>query len=125
MKLLLFVSMVLVHFLAMPTMALATTCEDFDADGICDFADNCTETPNFDQIDTNGDGYGNACDTDFDNNGMTAFSDVLMLKAAWGSKVGDLAYDADCDVDSNGAIGGADWNELRRRFGTEPGPAGE
>ena len=35
-----------------------------DADGIPDFADNCIAVPNFDQTDTDGDGFGDACDVD-------------------------------------------------------------
>jgi len=37
-------------------------CADFDADSVCDEDDNCAETDNFDQLDTDADGAGDACD---------------------------------------------------------------
>jgi hypothetical protein len=38
------------------------TCIDADADTICDEFDNCVGTANTDQLDTDGDGQGDACD---------------------------------------------------------------
>ena len=35
--------------------------DDSDEDGVADFEDNCIYTPNPDQLDTNGDGIGDAC----------------------------------------------------------------
>ncbi|MBL0046299.1 MAG: thrombospondin type 3 repeat-containing protein [Flavobacteriales bacterium] len=35
---------------------------DVDDDGVCDFTDNCTTTPNADQADSDGDFVGDACD---------------------------------------------------------------
>ena len=37
---------------------------DMDGDGILDSQDNCVETPNADQKDTDGDGIGDVCDDD-------------------------------------------------------------
>src|SRR5687767_11209963 len=37
---------------------------DLDGDGQPDVADNCPDTPNFDQQDSDGDGKGDACEDD-------------------------------------------------------------
>ena len=44
---------------------------DGDGDGIEDADDNCPEDANVGQVDTDGDGQGDACDTDDDNDGVS------------------------------------------------------
>lgn len=48
------------------TTPLYTSVEDADRDGILDDVDNCQSDSNADQLDTDGDGAGNACDSDDD-----------------------------------------------------------
>ena len=52
---------------------------DADDDSIPDFIDNCPNTVNSDQTDTDDDGQGNACDTDDDNDGVDDISDAFPL----------------------------------------------
>jgi hypothetical protein len=44
---------------------------DSDEDGVEDAIDNCPVDANPDQLDTDGDTEGNACDTDDDNDGVS------------------------------------------------------
>ena len=44
------------------TAVLGGTCEDTDADAVCDDVDNCAAVPNADQLDTDSDGAGDVCD---------------------------------------------------------------
>ena len=46
------------------------TSSDSDSDGVLDINDNCPNTPNPDQADTDGDGQGDACDDDIDGDGV-------------------------------------------------------
>jgi uncharacterized protein (TIGR03790 family) len=47
---------------------------DLDGDGIANPLDNCLDLANADQRDTDGDGYGNLCDADLDNDGVVTTS---------------------------------------------------
>ncbi len=91
---------------------------DTDGDGIVDAADNCTLVANADQRDTNGDGFGNVCDTDLDNDGDINFSDVALLKVVF------LTADADADFDGNGTVDFGDLARMKATFLGAPGPSG-
>jgi len=70
------------NFLAAP--AAASAASDSDGDLLADLDDSCpfvSNGPNqlSNQVDSDGDGCGNACDGDFDNNGIVQVSDIAIF----------------------------------------------
>ena len=51
---------------------------DADIDGVGDNSDNCPAVANADQLNTDGDGQGNACDADDDNDGLSDSQEVTL-----------------------------------------------
>jgi photosystem II stability/assembly factor-like uncharacterized protein len=92
---------------------------DTDWDGILDTLDNCSLVANPNQRDTDGDGYGNACDGDLNNSGIVNFADLALFRAAFGTA------NANADFDGNGTVNFADLARFRAMFGLPPGPAGK
>ena len=85
--------------------------DDLDGDGIADVSDNCVGTPNVDQLDTDKDRQGNACDLDDDNDGVRDADDNCALVANPDQADGDedAAGDAcDDDADGDGIANAAD-----------------
>lgn len=97
---------------------------DTDQDGILDSDDNCTLHPNSAQIDSNGDGYGNRCDADYNDDGQIGGPDFERFVAGFLSEVGESTYDHAVDCDGDGQIGGPDFScfVLGFRAGV-PGPS--
>jgi Thrombospondin type 3 repeat/Lectin C-type domain len=84
---------------------------DEDGDGITDDEDNCPDTPNPDQADSDGDGVGNACDDDDDNDGVVDDADNCPLAPNAGQTDSDgdgVGNACDADDDNDGVIDGAD-----------------
>ncbi len=90
---------------------------DRDNDGLSDATDNCTLITNVSQLDTNGDGIGNRCDPDFNNNGVVDSQDGALLKAAFG-RTGF----PDRDLNGNGIVDSQDGALFKSWFGKAPGP---
>ena len=99
------------------------TC-DADGDGILGASDDCRLAPNPEQLDSDRDGYGNACDADYDGDGRVGLRDFLTLGRAWGATTGSPAYVAAHDADGDGPIGLPELLLLGRAFGGPPGPSG-
>jgi hypothetical protein len=76
---------------------------DADADGIVDAEDNCPAVPNADQHDFDGDGLGDACDSDLDGDAVddTADNCPSVRNAGQADLDGDGLGDA-CDPDVDG-----------------------
>jgi secreted trypsin-like serine protease len=94
-----------------------TVLADADHDGVPDSQDNCLGVYNPDQRDTNGDGYGNMCDPDLNNDGIVNSSDYLMMKARFGTA------DPDADFNGDGVVNASDSLKLKWYIGKPPGPS--
>ncbi|MEO1576277.1 MAG: thrombospondin type 3 repeat-containing protein, partial [Pseudomonadota bacterium] len=91
---------------------------DTDGDGVLDGDDNCTLIANADQRDTNGDGYGNACDADLNNDGVINVIDLGQLRAVF------FSNEADADFNGDGVVNVVDLGIMRAAFFGAPGPSG-
>ncbi|NND60251.1 MAG: c-type cytochrome, partial [Gammaproteobacteria bacterium] len=91
---------------------------DLDGDGLPDDADNCIMVTNADQIDSDGDGFGNACDADLNNDCAVNFADLTMLKLAF------FGTDPNADFNGDGSVNFADLSIMRLAFFAAPGPSG-
>ncbi len=112
----------------MTSIARVDTGKDRDGDGVADARDNCLEAPNRDQRDTDGDGYGNFCDADFDNDGR--------VSAGWGPTPPGMTpdldlleraitahrYDANLDLDGDRDVDGDDATIASLSLFLSPGP---
>jgi hypothetical protein len=72
------------------------------------------------QEDTDGDGYGNICDADLDNDGVVGFQDFNAFRTCWLAQSSSSPnWQGQCenaDLDSDGVVGFADFNLLRSRW---------
>jgi hypothetical protein len=112
--------------LGAPASAVVTITDgygDTDGDGVNDDNDNCTAIPNSAQRDTDGDGYGNLCDGDLNNDGSTNTLDLNLYKSAHRSAVGDTNYSVDADFNGGGVINTLDLNIYKGLHRKPPGPS--
>ncbi len=90
---------------------------DDDADLVDDTMDNCLGAANTSQRDTDGDGYGNWCDGDLNNDGRTNFADLASFRLKFGTS------DPNGDLDGSGVVNFADLARFKALFGAAPGPS--
>jgi hypothetical protein len=91
--------------------------KDSDNDGIADMDDNCSRVNNGSQRDTDGDGFGNKCDMDLNNDGVTNQADSVIFRSTVGSS------NPHADFNEDGVVNQMDASLLRTAFGKAPGPA--
>lgn len=97
---------------------VAPPAPDSDGDGVADNLDNCKLVVNANQRDTDGDGYGNICDPDFNQNKLVEPLDLNSLKAQFGKA------SPNHDLNGNGVVDPVDLNILKSYWGKAPGPSG-
>ena len=100
---------------------------DTDGDGVADNLDNCILVANgplipdaggYSQRDTDGDGYGNICDPDLDNNLSVNAPDLAIFKPLF------FTSDPDADFDGDSSVNAADLAIMKTMFFGPPGPSG-
>jgi hypothetical protein len=104
---------------------------DADGDGVADDEDNCTAVANRPrggvgggaavQADTDGDGHGDACDGDFNNDGVVDDADAVLF--GLDLSVGAPSPGSGTDMNSDGVVNSSDAMLFRRQLEAgEPGP---
>jgi hypothetical protein len=96
---------------------------DTDGDGVVDALDNCRLISNANQVDSNGDGYGNRCDADLNNNGSVNAFDTPLYRAQLGQPSVPPLYNI-ADFNTNGSVNAFDTPIYRSLLGSPPGPSG-
>jgi len=91
---------------------------DVDSDGKQDGGDNCLLKPNADQRDTDGDGFGNLCDPDLNNDFVVDNADLNAMKGQFLQR----HPNANADLNGDGKVNFNDLAILKSFMGKAPGP---
>jgi hypothetical protein len=105
-----------------PSGADPSTTGDLDDDGVSDSQDNCLLRSNPLQRDGDQDGFGDACDPDYDNDGHITLEDARLFLVGMQGTGSSMT-----DHDGNGATNVRDYGTFLRYFNAptdRPGPSG-
>lgn len=91
---------------------------DTDNDGIPDDQDNCSNHANPLQLDVGGDGFGNRCDADLNNDGNVNLIDFGFFRSRFMQADG-----IDADFNEDGEVNLIDFGLFRQLFNGTPGPS--
>ncbi len=91
---------------------------DADMDGVPDGSDNCVDAANPGQVDADGDGIGNLCDADLNNDCVVNAVDLGILKTEF------FGSDPVADLNVDGVVNSVDLGLLKSAFFGAPGPSG-
>jgi hypothetical protein len=109
-------------FLLSGTPAFAGSAPDFDADGVADSIDNCSEKSNDAQDDTDADDCGNICDADYDGSGVVGLADFGEFSAAFSSSDEEFCHTQ--VIPGNCVVGLDDFGYFSAAFSGSAGPSG-
>jgi hypothetical protein len=87
--------------------------KDSDGDNVLDVDDHSPNTPDTNNVDADGDGYGNIVDADFNNDGIVNGSDFLLFQNQYGKN------DPNIDMNSDGLVNGSDFLLFQKKYGKE------
>lgn len=90
---------------------------DLDGESIADICDNCTGVANANQLDTDGDLFGNVCDADFNNDLFVDFADVAPMIR------GFIWQDPNADLNADGVVNFGDIQVFVDSYDKPPGPS--
>ncbi len=92
--------------------------DDLDMDGLRNNQDNCIWTVNADQRDSDGDGYGDVCDVDYNNSGRVTRKDLVWFLLHYQGR------SVQADINGDGRVNRADLKQFRQWLWRKPGPSG-
>jgi FtsP/CotA-like multicopper oxidase with cupredoxin domain len=90
---------------------------DLDGESIADICDNCTGVANANQLDTDGDLFGNVCDADLNNDLFVDFGDVAPMVR------GFIWQDPNADLNADGVVNFGDIQVFVESYDKPPGPS--
>jgi len=90
---------------------------DIDGDGVLLDVDNCLTVSNPDQRDTDGDGFGNYCDADLNNDNIVNAIDLGMFRSRY------FSTDVDADFNGDEIVNALDLGMFRQMYFKQPGPS--